>query len=113
MSVYIHDIGIPKTGYVDVRLFSDGRATTQTGERPFYREMKIEEVPEKHGRLIDADELRASLRESIEECRKWADEVGIDTMMYARISQAVGTFAECSLRAKAAPTIIQAEDGET
>ena len=62
-----------------------------------------------HGDLIDRDALRASIRESIEECHKWADEVDKDTMMYARISQSIGTFVECSLRAKAAPTVIEAE----
>jgi len=67
------------------------------------------EVPP-HGRLIDADALRASIRESIDECQKWADEVDKDTMMYARISQSIGTFVECSLRAKAAPTIIEKEE---
>lgn len=69
-----------------------------------------------HGDLIDRDVLRASIRESIEECHKWADEVDKDTMMYARISQSLGTFVECSLRAKAAPTVIPAdpaEEGET
>lgn len=65
-----------------------------------------------HGDLIERDDLRASIRESIEECQKWADEVDKDTMMYARISQSIGTFVECSLRAKAAPTIIEAEEGE-
>ena len=65
-----------------------------------------------HGDLIDRDALRASIRESIDECHKWADEVDKDTMMYARISQSLGTFVECSLRAKAAPTIIPAEEGE-
>lgn len=55
MAVYIKGMEIPKEGYVDVRLFSDGRATTQTGEHPFYREMKITEVKEPHGRLIDAE----------------------------------------------------------
>ena len=55
MSLFIFSMTIPKEGYVDVRLFSDGRATTQTGTPPFYREMPIIEIPEEHGRLIDAD----------------------------------------------------------
>lgn len=55
MAVYIKGMKIPKEGYVDVRLFSDGRATTQTGEPPFYREMEITAIKEPHGRLIDAD----------------------------------------------------------
>ena len=55
-------------------------------------------------RLIDADALRTSIRESIEECRKWADEIH-DGEMYARVSQSIGTFVECSLRIKNAPTV--------
>lgn len=65
-----------------------------------------------HGDLIDRDALRSSIKESIDECWKWADEVEKDTMMYARISQSVGTFVECSLRAKAAPVIIPAEEAQ-
>jgi hypothetical protein len=64
-----------------------------------------------HGRLIDADALRQSIKESIEECHAWAEEVN-EGEMYARVSQALGTFVECSLRVKAAPTIIEAEEGE-
>lgn len=67
-------------------------------------------LPKGHGRLIDADALRTSFRESIEECRKWANEVDTDTMMYARISQSVGTFVEASLRTQAQPTIIEADE---
>lgn len=69
------------------------------------------EIPEKHGRLIDADALRQSIKESIDECNKWADEVESDEM-YARVSQSLGTFVECSLRVKVAPTIIPASDKE-
>ena len=61
-----------------------------------------------HGRLIDADALRQSIKESIDECNKWADEVE-GGEMYARVSQSLGTFVECSLRVKAAPTIIPAD----
>lgn len=64
-----------------------------------------------HGRLIDADALRQSLKESIDECHKWADEVE-GREMYARVSQSLGTFVECSLRVKAAPTIIPASGGQ-
>ena len=55
-------------------------------------------------RLIDADEIRKSIRESIDECVKWADEVE-ESEMYARVSQSIGTFVECSLRIKNAPTV--------
>lgn len=64
-----------------------------------------------HGRLIDADALRQSIKESIDECHKWAEEVE-GGEMYARVSQSLGTFVECSLRVKAAPTIIPAEEEE-
>lgn len=65
-----------------------------------------------HGRLIDAEALRQDLKDSIDECHNWADAVEPDTTMYARISQAFGTFVECSLRVKAAPTVIEAEEEE-
>ena len=61
-----------------------------------------------HGRLIDADALVTSFKGSIEECHKWANEIE-GGEMYARVSQALGTFVECSLRTKNAPTIIEAE----
>jgi len=72
----------------------------------------IAELPEKHGRLIDGDALRSSFRESIDECHKWAEECDRDTLMYARISQSMGTFVEASLRTKAQPTILEAEGEE-
>ncbi|MBQ1577054.1 MAG: hypothetical protein IIZ83_08850 [Oscillospiraceae bacterium] len=62
-----------------------------------------------HGALKDADALRQSIKESIDECHAWAEEVN-EGEMYARVSQALGTFVECSLRIKAAPTIIPAEE---
>ena len=55
-------------------------------------------------RLIDADEIRKSIRESLDECVEWADEVE-ESEMYARVSQSIGTFVECSLRIKNAPTV--------
>lgn len=65
-----------------------------------------------HGRLIDADALGQSIKESIDECHKWANAVE-SRELYARVSQSLGTFVELSLRVKAAPTIIPAsEEGE-
>ena len=73
----------------------------------------IIEVPP-HGDLIDRDVLRASFKESIDECHKWMNELNIETSMYVAARQAHGTFIECSLRAKGMPTVIPAdEDGET
>ena len=76
-----------------------------------WREYKAVPVPP-HGRLIDADALRKSFRESVEECHKWADEMrkAENEEMVIRAEQALGTFVECSLRAKNAPTIVPSEE---
>ena len=79
MSVLIKGMKMPQgERYVDVRIFDDGRATTATGERPFYREMEVIELPP-HGDLIDRDELierawrlNLSTRELIETMLKTA-----------------------------------------
>lgn len=54
--IYIHGMEMPKDGYIDVRLFSDGCAYIQTGEHPYHRAFKVIELPP-HGRLVDADAL--------------------------------------------------------
>lgn len=80
MSVLIKGMELPENErYVDVRIFADGRATTATGERPFYREMEVIELPSPHGDLIDRDELierawrlNLSTRELIETMLKTA-----------------------------------------
>ena len=71
------------------------------------------EVPP-HGDLIDRDVLRASFKESIDECHKWINELNIETSMYVAARQSLGTFVECSLRTKGMPTVIPADkDGES
>ena len=62
-----------------------------------------------HGDLIDRDALYQSIKESMNECHKWANEIPKDNEMYCRVSQALGTFLECALRTKNAPTIIEEE----
>lgn len=69
---------------------------------------KSEPLPKGHGALKDTDAIRKTISESIEECKKWANEVK-GGEMYARVSQSLGTFVECSLRIKNAPTIIEAD----
>ena len=53
------DMPMPQEGYIDVRLhFKRGKiecATMQTGKSPFYATFDVEEVPNPHGRLIDAN----------------------------------------------------------
>ena len=82
MAIYIKGMEIPKEGYVDVRLFSDGRATTQTGEHPFYREMKITEVKEPHGDMIDRDSLMRTLAEN----KEYFEHEGVNCCCYFRNS---------------------------
>lgn len=65
MSVIIRGMEMPKDGFVDVRLFADGRATTQTGEHPFYKELDVVEVPTPHGALIDRDKWVDEMREKL------------------------------------------------
>lgn len=88
-----------------------GAVGTALTERRRNEDCPLISVPD-HGDLIDRDIYRDSIRESLEECNKWANEVDNDTMMYARISQSVGTFVECSLRAKGMPTVIPADKEE-
>ena len=116
MSVLIKGMEMP-TSCADCRLMADGwcysvgleqREKISTVKRPTW--CPLVPVPQ-HGRLIDADALRQSIKESIDECNKWADEVE-GGEMYARVSQSLGTFVECSLRVKAAPTIIPADPAE-
>ena len=56
MSILIQGMELPKDGYIDVRLFSDGCAYIQTGEHPYYRAFEAIELPP-HGRLGDLDAL--------------------------------------------------------
>ena len=50
---------------------SDGICPDQ--DRPDW--CPLRPLPEKHGRLIDGDELHKSFRESVRECHKWIDEM--------------------------------------
>lgn len=94
MSVLIKGMELPENErYVDVRIFADGRATTATGERPFYREMEVIELPSPHGRLIDADALQD---------KGWF--LTRDNIYKGQIEAAILTRA---------PTILEAEGGES
>lgn len=52
-SILIKGIEKPKYGYIEIRLYDD-RAECEVQEH-VYMDYEIEEVPEPHGRLIDAD----------------------------------------------------------
>jgi hypothetical protein len=70
-------------------------------------------LPEKHGRLGDLDELKASFAESINECKKWIKELeeNEDNETMPLANQAFCTFVEAALRLKSIPTIVEAEGG--
>lgn len=55
-------------------------------------------------RLIDADALFNDLKASAKDAREWRDETQ-DEEIKIRAEQAHGTFIECALRVKNAPTI--------
>ena len=55
-------------------------------------------------RLIDADALLADLKASVKAAREWKEETQ-DEEIKIRADQALGTFIECALRVKNAPTI--------
>ena len=93
----------------DYRKVQDGRASVSMMRKAIRNGTPL---PKGHGSLKDADAIRKTISESIEECKKWADEVE-GGEMYARVSQSLGTFVECSLRIKNAPTIIEADKGES
>lgn len=112
--IYIPGMEPPKPDEV-ICIYNNGEAR----KCPLFKQKMIEvstaiPVPE-HGDLIDRAALRESFSESIEECHKWAEEMreaGNEEMMI-RAEQSFGTFVECSLRAKNAPTIIPADGKDT
>lgn len=55
-------------------------------------------------RLIDANALYNDLKESVKAAREWKEEA-LDEEIKIRAEQAHGTFCECALRVKNAPTI--------
>ena len=58
------------------------------------------------GRLIEADDLLASLRESRDRANVWLSDCReYGSNMTERAEQAVMTFNECILRVKGAPTV--------
>ena len=120
MSIIVKGMKMPKTCgecrfSVDGWCYAIASNDDQPGYIKSYEKAKwcpLIEVPP-HGDLIDRDVLRASFKESIDECHKWANEIPNETEMYARVSQSLGTFVECSLRTKGMPTVIPADkDGE-
>lgn len=103
MGIYIKGIEMPKSGYVDVRIFHDNRATTSTAERPFYKEMVVAEVPTPHGRLIDAEWVNKALIETLEALKK-------NPKMDKEEMHLISAFHTLGVMVADAPTIIESEE---
>ena len=106
MSVIVKGIKLPKNErYVDIRIFADGRATTATGERPFYREMDVIELPP-HGRLVDADRMIKDIKAQLHIVRM----LGYKEPVMDEIANEIenGFMQEIAN----APTVLEAEEGE-
>ena len=60
MSVLIKGLEIPEEGAIRVVIQKHcGITVAYTGEDPYQRAHEVVELPEKHGRLVDADEMIA------------------------------------------------------
>ena len=95
MSILIKGIEKPKYGFIEIRLY-DNRAECEFQEH-VYTDLETEEVPEPHGRLIDADEL-------IKEQSYTAKDTSVEEMRVA--------CRYCAEVLKDAPTVIEAENGK-
>lgn len=94
MSVLIKGMEMPEQGYVDVRVFADGICTTESAERPYYKQYDVVEVPTPHGRLIDADAF---------ERMDFSTFIVKDDVSYV-------PFTEVATAIFKAPTVIEAEE---
>lgn len=83
MSLYIKGLNMPKASNEDCMavIRSNGKVEVwQTGMKEF--EAQAIQIPTPHGRLIDADALKYTLKECCidgdEEAQRWYDIMGID-----------------------------------
>lgn len=67
MSILIKGIDAPEYGFVSIRLYND-RAEYEFHDNE-YMDLEIEEVPESHGRLIDADKFKKMAKKDCEDCK--------------------------------------------
>ena len=114
MSIIIKGMDMPKDicgepGYVDVRIFSDGSVIMAKAAPPYYGKFKAVPLPEKHGRLIDADALIDSFRESVQVCKKISEDGYADALQEVNERAIITTFIEAILRTRVQPTIVPAE----
>ena len=106
MNILIKGLEIPEEGAIRVVIQKHcGITVAYTGGDPYRRAHEVVELPEKHGRLIDADAFAEHLRESAEELGAFAPQMA--------------TALEAAIRdlenPKETPIIVEAEgeEGET
>jgi len=95
MGVYIKDMEMPTEGYIDVRIKCNGTASFAIANNPYFKAVEAVPVPP-HGRLVDAYKLMEEIRLFIKENMLSRDDA-----------------RELLETIENAPTVIEAEDGET
>lgn len=93
MNVLIKRLEIPEEGAIRVVIQKHrGITVAYTGGDPYRRAHEVVELPEKHGRLVDADAL-------IAKCGDWYTEEGTEA----------GFIGTIKMLLEDAPTIVEAE----
>lgn len=98
MSVLIDGIKLPKNENIYITLMPQG--TVVTAEKgSYYSRPKVKEIPEQHGRLIDADALMKQIQET---CKRLygTDDINAASPTLSAFNRYIGE----------APTIIEAEE---
>ena len=91
MTVLIKGLKMPEKEYVDIRIFSNGTATTATGTPPYFKELDVTEVPVPHGRLIDAiDALTNTMYQNVKKGATYPKKEWFDGM--ANASEIIGAL---------------------
>lgn len=96
MSILIKGIEKPEYGYIEIRLY-DNRAEGEFQEH-VYTDLEIEEVPESHGRLIDADKVTKKMEKNAIEA--W--QMNLSDKVEHTLNMSIDII-------KGAPTVIEAE----
>ena len=109
MSVLVRGMEMPKNCN-ECRFAYRGACIANIG-----REVKVDqicplvEIPDQHGRLIDADAFSEEMRKRHKAASDWYDSVE-DNEMLARAESTMMAFTECRLTLDAMQTVIEAEE---
>lgn len=96
MNILIKGLEIPENGYLDVRILNHGSvdAVTSTGSHPYYIAHDVVVLPEKHGRLIDADALFEAMKYSNWKVLFSSDGTFLDISKFSEIIRNIPTVIE-------------------